>query len=144
MKTRHRTLWLGLLATAPFAAGTAWASIKSAIPPAKTVGTVSYIDGGRAPAQAKAMNKEASNYPLELLFLWGRGQKETPIYGVQWSIKDAAGHELLDKSSGGPEVLASLPNGRYTVTAHYHETSLSRAVTVHRGQHDEVVLEWAS
>ena len=144
MKTRHRKLWLGLLAMASFASGTVWASINSAAPPAKTVGPVTYIDGGRAPAQAQAMNREASDYPLELLFLWGRGQKETPIYGVQWSIKNAAGHELLDKSAGGPEVLASLPNGRYTVTAHYQEKTLSRAVTVHRGQHDEVVLEWAS
>jgi hypothetical protein len=141
MKTRN--LWLTLLVVAPFGASTAWASIDSNMPPARTVGPITYISGGNTPAQIKTMDSEAGRYPLELLFLWGRGQKETPV-DVQWSIKNAAGHELVEAHSSGPEVLASLPNGRYMVTARYHETSLSRVVTVHKGAHDEVVLEWPS
>ena len=144
MRTKHRNLWLSLLVMTPLAAPTAWASIGSELPTAKTVGPVTYISGGRDQAQAKAMSRAEDRYPLELLFLWGRGQKETPIYGVEWSVKNAAGRELLDKPAAGPEILASLPNGRYTVTARYHETTLSRVVDVHRGEHDTVVLEWPS
>ncbi|HTP99914.1 MAG TPA: hypothetical protein VMN56_11350 [Casimicrobiaceae bacterium] len=113
------------------------------MPAAKTAGPVTYVSGGDAAGQAKAMDAKASGYPLEMLFLWGRGAKETPI-DVNWSIKDAAGHELVDARSSGPEVLASLPNGRYTVTARYDETTLSRNVNVHKGTHDTVVMEWPS
>lgn len=143
MKINNRILWLSLLAATPFAASTGWASVNADIPSAKTAGPVTYLSGGSDPAQAKAMNSEASRYPLELLFFWGRGQKETPI-DVEWSIKNAAGHELVDARSSGPEVLASLPNGRYTVTARYDETTLSRVVNIRRGMHDNVVMEWPS
>ena len=115
----------------------------SDMPPAKHAGQITYFSGGSAPAQAKAMDSEARRYPLELLFFWGRGEKETPI-DVEWSIKNAAGKELVDARSSGPEVLASLPDGRYTVTARYDETTLSRTLAVHRGAHDTVVLEWPS
>ncbi len=143
MKTVNRKLWLSLLAVTPFAASTGWASINSDMPPAKSVGPITYSSGGSTPAQAKAMDNEAARYPLELLFFWGRGQKETPI-DVDWSIKKASGHELVDARSSGPEVLASLPEGRYTVTARYKETTLSRAFNVHKGTHDDVMLEWPS
>jgi hypothetical protein len=140
MKTSNRTLLLSLLAITTFPA---WASTGSDMPPAQSVGPIMYISGGSTAAQAKAMDSEAARYPVELIFLWGRGQKETPV-DVEWSIKNATGHELVDARSSGPEVLASLPDGRYTVTARYKETTLSRVVTVHKGMHDNVVLEWPS
>lgn len=143
MKISNRMLWLSLLAMTPFAASTAWASLSSDMPPAKTAGPITYFSGGSTSAQAEAMNSEAARYPLEMLFFWGRGQKETPV-DVQWSIKNAAGHELVDARSSGPEVLASLPDGRYTVTARYNEATLSRNVTVHKGKLDDVILEWPS
>jgi len=142
MKNRNRILLASLLTTSlPLSA--AWAAMSHDMPPSKTVGPVTYLSGGSDPAQAKAMNSEASRYPLELMFFWGRGQKETPV-PVEWSIKNAAGRELLDAPSSGPEVLASLPDGRYKVTARYDETTISRTVNVHRGIHDTVILEWPS
>ncbi len=143
MKSSNRMLWVSLLAMTPFAVSSAWASVDSQMPPVKTVGPITYFSGGSTPAQAEAMNGTAARYPLEMLFLWGRGQKETPV-DVEWSIKNAAGHELVDARSSGPEVLASLPDGRYTVKARYKETTVSRVVTVRRGMRDDVVLEWPS
>jgi hypothetical protein len=142
MENRNRILWTSLLA-ASLPVSTAWASISSDMPPSKSAGPITYVSGSSDPAQAKAMSSEAASYPLELVFFWGRGQKETPVT-VDWSIKDAAGHEMLDAPSSGPEVLASLPDGRYTVTARYKETTLSRVLAVHKGIHDTVVLEWPS
>jgi hypothetical protein len=70
------------------------------------------------------MDAEAARYPLELIFLWGRGQKETPV-DVEWSIRNTAGDELAHARSSGPEILASLPDGRYRVTARHDATTLS-------------------
>jgi hypothetical protein len=143
MKTRSRTLCLSLLVMTPLAASTAWASVSPSLPAAHTVGPITYVSVSADAAQTKAVRAEESRYPLELLFLWGRGAKETPV-DVQWSIKNAAGKELIDAQSKGPEVLASLPNGRYTVTASYQGTTLSRVVDVHKGTHEVVVDEWPS
>jgi hypothetical protein len=130
-----------LLIAAP-AARAAMHSTTGELPPAQTVGQVTYVSGGSDPVQAQAMRRAATHYPLELDLLWGRGAKETPIAGVEWSIQNSAGRKLVDAHSSGPLVLASLPDGRYTVTARYEGDKLSRVVDVHRGRHDTVVLEW--
>lgn len=142
MKYTNRILLSSLLAMAPFSISMCWASASPSLPPAQHAGPITYISGGGTPAQAEAIGQKAAGYPLELDFLWGRGAKETPIANVDWSIRNAPGHEMLDAHSNGPEVLASLPNGRYTVTARYEGTTRSRVVDVHQGMHDTVVLEW--
>jgi hypothetical protein len=131
----------GLLIAGP-APSAAMHSTMEQLPPAQIVGPVTYVSGGSDPLQAQVMRRAAAHYPLELDLLWGRGAKETPIAGVEWSIHNSAGHKLVDASSSGPLVLASLPDGRYTVTARYEGDELSRVVDVHRGKHDTVVLEW--
>jgi hypothetical protein len=88
------------------------------------------------------MHRQAAKYPLEFDFMWGRGEKETPITGVEWSLRNAAGHVLVNASAGGPVVLASLPAGHYTLTARYQGTELSRAIDVRKHGHETVVLEW--
>jgi hypothetical protein len=142
MNSTNRIPLLSLVAVAVFPASLCWASISRDTPPAITVGSITYLNGGRDAAQAQAIRSEAARYPLELDFLWGRGAKETPIGNVEWSIHNAAGHKLLDASSNGPLVLASLPNGRYRVTARYEDKTLSRVVNVHQGTHETVLLEW--
>ena len=142
MQALNRFLLVGLVALTPVPAAMASASPAAAVPPAQTVGSIKYLSGGSDPAQAVAMEHTAARYPLELDFLWGRGAKESDIAGVEWSIRNAGGHDLLDASSGGPIVLASLPDGRYTVTAHYDGDTQSRVVNVRKGAHDTVLLEW--
>lgn len=133
---------LSFLAVALLPASMCWASVNPGMPPALTVGSVTYLSGGADPAQEKAMRSEAAKYPLELDFLWGRGAKETELRNVEWSIRNAAGHELLDASSNGPVILVALPNGRYTVTGHYEGKPISHVVDVHKGRHETVALEW--
>jgi hypothetical protein len=142
MNYTNRISSLCLFVVAVFPASLCWASINPDTPPAITVGSITYLNGGRDVTQATAMRSEAARYPLELDFLWGRGAKETPIGNVDWSIQNAAGHRLLDASSNGPLVLASLPNGRYRVTARYQDRTLSRVVNVRQGTHETVLLEW--
>lgn len=142
MKYTNRILLMSLFATTVLPASLCWASINPETPPPITVGSITYLNGGRDATQAQAMRSEAARYPLELQFLWGRGAKETSIGNVDWSIQNATGHRLLEASSNGPLVLASLPNGRYRVTARYEGKTLSRVVNVHKGTHETVVLEW--
>ena len=131
----------GLVLAVPTASATAKPSM-SQLPPAEHAGPVTYLNGGAEARQAEAMHRAAFNYPLELDFLWGRGAKESQISKVEWSIQNAAGHELVDARASGPIVLASLPDGHYTVKATYDGKALTRDVVVRKGKQDKVLLEW--
>ena len=105
-------------------------------------GAVTYLTGGTQAPQAEAMYAAAANYPLQLDFLWGRGAKESEISKVDWSIQNPAGQTLVNAQSTGPIVLASLPDGHYTVKAMHDGTELTRNITVQNGKQDTVLLEW--
>jgi hypothetical protein len=124
------------------AASTAWASTNPDLPAAEHAGVVTYLSGGSALAQTQAVQSDATEYPLELQFVWGRGAKETPVTASEWSIRDATDHVLVVGRSGGPVILASLPNGRYIVQATYDGDTLRRVVHVRKGTQDDVLLEW--
>jgi len=128
------------------AAGSATAaanpSATSQLPPAQHAGSVTYMSGGAKAPQAEAMYAAAANYPLELDFLWGRGAKESEISKVDWSISNAAGRELVKAESSGPIVLASLPDGHYTIKATHDGKELTRNVTAHNGKQDTVLMEF--
>ena len=125
------------------ATSTTMKTTMSQLPPAEHVGPVTYLSGGADAKEAEAMRHATANYPLELDFLWGRGAKESQIGNVDWSLKnDTTGQTLINANATGPMVLASLPDGHYTVTATYDGKALARDVSVQKGQHDRVVLEW--
>ncbi len=142
MQPRKQMLLLSSLAVISATASLAWGSTNSDMPAALHVGSVTYLSGGGAPAQEQAMLSDAKQYPLELQFIWGRGAKETPVTASEWSIDNAAGHVVVAAHSGGPIILASLPNGRYTVRATYDGDTVARVVRVRKGSHDDVLLEW--
>jgi hypothetical protein len=121
----------------------AWAAARPDLPPRHAVGQVVYLSGGGDQTQEAAMRSVASRYPLELDFLWGRGGKETPIAVAHWSITTVTGGPLLAASAGGPLILARVPEGRYVVTAQYEGKEVSRIVTIRKGAHDTLVMEWA-
>lgn len=142
MGTRNLAILASLWAMTTLPAAAAWATPNGTLPPEHTAGSIAYLSGGSDPVQASEMRNVAARYPLEVEFLWGRGAKETDIAGVDWSIRDVAGHVLVDQRSGEPIVLAALPDGRYNVTGTYDGTTLSRVVTVRKGSHNDLLLEW--
>jgi hypothetical protein len=131
----------GLVLAPPIASATANPAT-SQLPPAQHAGAVTYLNGGAQAPQAEAIYAAAANYPLQLDFLWGRGAKESEISKVDWAISNAAGHTLVKAESTGPIVLASLPDGHYTVKATHDGKQLTRNVTVQKGKQDTVLLEW--
>jgi len=131
------------LALAGPALSAAAPSTMSQLPPAQHAGPVTYVNGGAEAMQADAMDHASASYPLELDFLWGRGAKESEISHVDWSLKnDRTGQTMVEAQATGPMVLASLPDGRYTVTATHDGKTLTRDVSVQKGKHDRVLLEW--
>jgi hypothetical protein len=146
---KHSKLFVSLgavaatgLALAGPAANATMKSTMSEIPPAQHAGPVTYVSGGGDAVQADALQRQAAKYPLEFDFLWGRGAKETAIANVDWSLKNDKTGQAVDAHSTGPMVLASLPDGHYTVTATYDGKTLSRDVDVQRRKHDQLLLEW--
>lgn len=142
MQARARPLLSALVAATSAAATLAWASTNPELPVVHREGPVAYVTGGSTLGQERAMQDEAAQYPLELQFLWGRGAKETPVTVSHWSIRDGYGHEVAAGKEGGPILLASLPDGRYVVSATYDGNIVNRVVRVSRGVHDDVLLEW--
>jgi len=140
MNARNRVLLSGLVALLLVPVAMCRASSAPEGSSAPRSGQINYISGSDNLAQT--IGREAAGYPLELEFLWGRGAKETPVGNVEWSIRDPAGDMLVETFSRFPDVLASLPDGRYTVTAIYDGKSISRVVNVHKGAHEIVALEW--
>ena len=142
MQSRKHLLVSSLLTVVSAGTPLAWASTNPDLPAAERAGSLTYLSGGSAPAQAQAMQSDASQYPLELQFIWGRGAKESPVTASEWSIRDAADRVLVVGRSGGPIILALLPNGRYIVQATYDGDTVRRTVQVRNGVADDVLLEW--
>jgi hypothetical protein len=126
---------------------TAAAAAKSTadLPPEHTNGPVTYMSGGVGSDRAAAMKRESSRFPLGLEFVQGKkDQHAMYLADVPVTIKSAEGRVLLDTRSDGPYLLASLPDGHYTISAEHAGKSETRQVQVEHGKHQRVVFEWVS
>lgn len=139
---RTRLISLGVAVTGLALSLPAASKTLSQLPTAEHAGPITYLSGGSDARQADAMRHATASYPLELDFLWGRGAKESPIANVDWSLKNDKTGQAIAAHSTGPIVLATLPDGHYTLRATYDGKSLTRDVSVQKGKHDRLVLEW--
>ena len=109
---------------------------------------VSYLTGGVGADEQDAIRKAAPTYPLELLFL-ERGDIESlarQVYtaGVDVTIRNSVGRVVLEATAAGPFMLASLPDGEYTISANDDGRSMTRRVRVDQTKHQRIVFEWNS
>jgi hypothetical protein len=145
MRLNRRVVLLGVLAALGAPAAVGLAATGPDVMVAHHAGPVTYLDiDRRAVEEGVLEQKEASMYPLELDFLWGRGAKQIQLDGVKWSIASATGHTLAEAPASGPVILAALPDGRYVVTGWFDGAPVKRTVTIRNGEHATVPLEWAS
>ncbi len=132
------SLFLGLTAAAV-------AMSNANLPPEHTNGPVTYMSGGIGSDGAAVMKREASRFPLGLEFVQGKkDQHAMYLADVQVTIKNAAGSVLLDTRSDGPYLLASLPDGQYTISAEHAGRREMRLVQVAHGKHQMIEFEWVS
>ncbi len=92
------------------------------------------------------MKRAASSYPLELQFVERGDASEVSrgMYaaGIGVKIFDNAGRIVLEAKAGGPFMLASLPDGEYTINAEDDGRVVTRRVHVEHARHQTVVFEW--
>lgn len=121
----------------------AFASAQTALPPEHQMGAVAYRSGGVGQDEAQAMQAAASRYPLQLEFVARmNGGHEAYLAGVEVSIRDDDGRQVLQTTADGPFLLARLPAGHYKVTAKYEDMPRERQLLIpaHGGQ--RVVFAW--
>lgn len=134
-KTGILSVTLALCANVAFAAATS-------LPPIHHQGNVVYLSGGIGIDQSAALKEEMHKYPMVLEFAGKTHQGNEYLADVLVHITDMHGTTLLNVTSHGPFMLASLPNGRYKVTAVYEGQSQQRVVDVTPSTHIRILFLW--
>jgi hypothetical protein len=126
------------------AAAPAFAALNphAALPAEQHRGDIAYMSGGIGQDEARAMRREASRYPLELLFVQKRGKHDDFLADMPLTIENAKGDVVFRGRSSGPYFLARLPAGRYTITSRANGRALTRHVKVDGKATERVVFEW--
>ena len=114
----------------------------SGLPPIQHQGNVVYLSGGIGIDQSTALKDEMHKYPLVLEFAGKTYQGNEYLADVVVHITDMHGATLLNVTSRGPFMLASLPNGRYKVTASYEGQTQRRVVDVTPSTHFRTLFLW--
>ncbi|VVE22971.1 carboxypeptidase regulatory-like domain-containing protein [Pandoraea horticolens] len=114
------------------------------LPPIQQSGAVKYLSGGIGLEQSLAIKDAMHNYPLVLTFV-GRTANNGNEYlsDIPVTISDSRGNMILTTQSDGPFMLASLPDGRYTVTASYEGVMEKHAVNVSSRAHAHQTFLWS-
>ena len=142
MQQRKLMLATGVAVASVFGIGSAAAAVVSLLPPEETQGMVTYRTGGIAQSEAAAMQQAEAHYPLALEFVEHAKPKNEFLANVEVTIKDRLGRTALKTYSDGPFLLATLPDGKYTVTATDEGSAQTRQVTVAAGKPERLVFTW--
>lgn len=78
---------------------------------------VTYVSGGLTPEEVKEMKKLAPRFPVQLYFA-SKGS-DGPVTGVNVTVRDIQGTEILQATSEGPMFFVDVVGGRYTIDAEY-------------------------
>lgn len=103
----------------------------------KTAGPISYVCGGVAEDEQQALNAEARNYNLSLLFTQGPRGEYLADVDVQLTRH---GKEVASFRADGPRCLIKAPPASYNVVATYQGTT--KRATVHTDSTGNVQLRW--
>ncbi len=132
-RTRSALPWVALAMLLSASASTA--QVKNLTP--QTAGQISYVCGGVAQDEQQALNAEASNYNLSLLFTQGPSGEYLADVHVQITRH---GKEVASFRADGPRCLIKAPPASYNVIASYQGTT--KRVTVQTGSTRNVQLRW--
>ncbi|MDE2204481.1 MAG: hypothetical protein KGJ38_17395 [Burkholderiaceae bacterium] len=103
----------------------------------KTAGPIRYVCGGVAEDEQQALNAEARNYNLSLLFTQGPRGEYLADVDVQLTRH---GKEVASFRADGPRCLIKAPPASYNVIATYLGTT--KRTTVQTGSTRSVQLRW--
>ncbi|MGZ2497808.1 hypothetical protein ACUXPM_004153 [Ralstonia sp. 151470066-2] len=132
-RTRSTLPWVALAMLLSAGASTA---LGNNLTP-QTAGQISYVCGGVAQDEQQALNAEARNYNLSLLFTQGPRGEYLADVDVQITRH---GKEVASFRADGPRCLIKAPPASYNVIATYQGTT--KRVTVQTGSTRNVQLNW--
>ena len=118
------------------------ASMESYLPLETRQGNVSFVSGGIGQSEAMTFQNNAKHYPLELEFVMKDDPTNAFLANVNVVIRDNAGKAVLRTVSQGPFLLATLPQGKYWITANLDGIIQREAIHVRDNKHVKTVLVW--
>jgi len=113
---------LALLCAAPLAAA------QDMAPPARTSGSMEYVNGGFGDDEAASIRQAAPNYSLRMQF--SRQHNGEFVAGVNLAISDQAGRAVFALPAAGPMTDVMLPPGTYRVSASYEGRTETQQISV--------------
>jgi hypothetical protein len=87
---------------------------------------IDYVSGGATPDEAKAMQRVANKYPMQLRFVIGDDPNAGK--GVRVTVINLKGEKLIEAVSDGPVFYFNPPSGRWTIDAEYQGETQSKTV----------------
>jgi len=120
----------------------AWAAESSSLPPPDHAGGVTYLSGGVGSDQSAALKDVMRKYPLALEFAGKSDQGNEYLADIPVHITDMNGATVLNATAHGPFMLASLPDGRYKVSASYEGKTQQHVVDVTSSGHARTLFLW--
>ena len=114
------------------------------MPKVQQYGSTQFISGGFGVDECKALQTDACNWPLQLIFSEVPKGKTagTWVSDVDLKITDKDGHAVLATITEGPILLVKLPSGTYTLTANYMGRLATRTFTLQEGRSQTVSVYW--
>jgi len=116
------------------------------IPNIKKYGSTQFISGGIGVDECKALQSEACNWPLQLMF--SEVQPGTTIgawvSNVDIKLTDKDGNSVLSTVTDGPLVLVKLPACVYSLSANYLGKIVTRSISIQEGKSQTVSVYWVS
>ncbi|MBN3753076.1 carboxypeptidase regulatory-like domain-containing protein [Paraburkholderia sp. Tr-20389] len=112
------------------------------LPPLHRQGAVTYLSGGIGSDQSAALKDVMHQYPLVLEFAGKSNQGNEYLADVPVHITDMNGTTILNATAQGPFMLASLPAGRYRISASYDGKTQQRVVDITPSGHTQTLFLW--
>lgn len=112
------------------------------LPPLQQSGAIAYRSGGIGLDESDAMQADAPNHALSLLFASRIGMRYAYVADVAVTIAMPDGTPLLDTVTDGPYLSVDLPPGTYRISAVYQNKVRTQTVTLSRGQSQRRVFAW--
>ena len=116
------------------------------VPNVQRYGSTQYISGGIGIDECKAIQTEACNWPLQLMFSEVKSGQTMGAWvsDVDIKITDKDGNSVLSTITEGPLMLVKLPAGTYTLTANYLGKLATRTINIRDGHSQTVSVHWVA
>ncbi|MDH6147722.1 MULTISPECIES: carboxypeptidase-like regulatory domain-containing protein [Paraburkholderia] len=139
---QHAIVKVGLTALALGASVQYAFAATQPLPAVQHEGDVTFLSGGIGLGQSTAIKEVMPRYPLTLEFAGKAASGNQYLANIPVTLSDMHGNTILQTTAKGPFLLASLPHGRYSVSATYDGKTERRDVNVAPSSHVHELFLW--